>query len=244
MRTLKQKQSLTKYEKLINSNYGTPNRDSITAIDLNLISYSKAYDLQISIFEKVKLNDTPGVLLLLEHPPVITIGSNRNIGNLLATEEELARRDIELVQSNRGGDITLHSPEQLVCYIILNLNLPGRDLSAFVYKIEKIIIDTLKHFGIESSRVEKHRGVFVGNTKIASIGLKVRKWVTLHGFSLNVNNDLNYFDNIIPCGLKDYPQTSIEKILKKPLPMSIVKEQVVKSFEDVFKIPVKKSGNF
>jgi len=240
METPKQKQSLTNYEKLMKSSDSANNHQSINVINLGITPYNKAYDLQTRIFEEVRLNGTPGVLLLLEHPPVITIGNNRNIDNLLATEEELAEQGIELVQSNRGGDITLHSPGQLVCYMILDLNLLGRDLSILVYKIEQVIIETLKHFGINSSRVEKHRGVFVNDTKIASIGLKAKKWITLHGFSLNVNNDLNYFDNIIPCGLKDYPQTSIEKILKKSLPVSIIKVQVIKSFEDVFKIPLKK----
>ncbi len=243
MKILKQKSACRDRKILINSN-SPGSQDSITAIDLGLIPYSEAYNLQTRVFESIRLNGMPGAILLLEHHPVITIGNNKNIGNLLVTEETLTSQGIELVQSNRGGDITLHTPGQVICYMILNLNVIGKDLSIFVYKLEQVIIETLKNFGINSSRIKKHRGVFYNNSKIASIGLKVKKWITLHGFSLNVNNDLKYFNNIIPCGLKDYPQTSIREILEKPLPITTVKEQIVESFSNVFNIPVKKSGSF
>ncbi|MEA2015443.1 MAG: lipoyl(octanoyl) transferase LipB [Actinomycetota bacterium] len=241
MEIRKQKIKQINYKELIKSS-AAGSRDVINAVDLGLISYNKAYGLQTRIFEKIRLTGGLGPILLLEHRPAITIGNNKNLGNLLVTEEELTSQGIELVQSNRGGDITMHTPGQVVCYMILNLDVLGKDLSIFVYRVEEVIIETLKKFGINSSRVKKHRGVFVDNCKIASVGLKVKKWITLHGFSLNVNNDLKYFDNIIPCGLKNYPQTSIKKILEKPIPIESVKDKIIESFSDVFNTPVKKTG--
>ncbi|MFZ3085482.1 MAG: lipoyl(octanoyl) transferase LipB [Candidatus Hydromicrobium sp.] len=197
-----------------------------------------AYNLQTKLFELIKLKDKPGVILLLEHYPVITIGSNRNTGNLLVSREELRQQDIELVQSTRGGDITLHTPGQIVCYTIFNLALIKKDLTLFVYNLEQVIIDMLASYNIQGTRIDKHRGIFVNNSKIASIGLKIKKWTTFHGFSINVNNNLKYFDNITACGLKYYPQTSIKKISKETIPIYDVKEQLRDSFGNIFKIPV------
>jgi lipoyl(octanoyl) transferase len=240
MKTSSQKISIKNYKTInkINSLKNYDMQKNILCLDLGLISYKNAYSLQEKIFELIKLKDNPGVILLLEHYPVITIGSNRNTGNLLTSREILRQQGIELIQSNRGGDITLHSPGQIVCYTILNLALIKKDLPLFVYNLEQVIIDVLTSYGIQGTRVHKHRGIFVDNFKIASIGLKVRKWATLHGFSLNVNNDLKYFDNITACGLKDYPQTSIKKILKKTIPIYHVKEQILDSFGSIFKTPV------
>ncbi len=224
------------------NSYYFSKQNSFLSFDLGLISYNHAYDIQIEIFEMVKSKGSPGVILLLEHYPVVTIGSNKSLKNLLVTKEKLRRQNIELVQSNRGGDITLHIPGQIVCYPIINLAVLEKDISLFVHNLEQVIIDVLKNFEIEAARINKHRGIFVDNFKIASIGLKVKKWITMHGFSLNVNNDLKYFDNITACGLRDYPQTSMEKILKKSVDICRVKEQIIVSFSGVFNMPVKKMG--
>ena len=237
METSKQKTSAG-IIKIINSLKNHDTWKNILSFDLGLISYNDAYNLQTKLFELIKLKDKPGVILLLEHYPVITIGSNRNTNNLLVSREELQQQDIELVQSTRGGDITLHTPGQIVCYTILNLASVKKDLTLFVYNLEQVIIDVLASYNIQGTRIDKHRGIFVNNSKIASIGLKIKKWATFHGFSLNVNNDLKYFDNIIACGLKDYPQTSIKEILKKTIPIYDVKEQLLDSFGNIFKIPV------
>jgi len=237
MKTLKQETSV-RINKLIDNLKNRDIQKNIFSFDLGLIHYKRAYALQTEIFELIKSEDKPGVILLLEHFPVITIGSNSNTGNLLVSIEKLRKQGIELVQSTRGGDITLHTPGQIVCYIIFNLALIKKDLPFFVYNLEEIIIDVLASYNIRGTRINKHRGIFVDNFKIASIGLKVKKWITLHGFSLNVNNDLKYFDNITACGLKNYPQTSIKKILSKPIPIYNVKEQILDSFSGVFKIPV------
>ncbi|HEY4662515.1 MAG TPA: lipoyl(octanoyl) transferase LipB [Candidatus Humimicrobiaceae bacterium] len=224
--------------RLINNLKKNDMQKNIPGFDLDLISYGDAYNLQEEIFELVKANDYKGAILLLEHYPVITIGNNKNTGSLLVSREELCKQNVELVQSNRGGDITLHSPGQIVCYTILNLARLKKDLSFFVHNLEEVIIDVLASYDIYGVRINKHRGVFTGDFKIASIGLRVRKWITLHGFSLNVNNDLKYFDNIIACGLKDHPQTSMKKISKKTIPIHDVKEQILKSFSSIFEIPV------
>ena len=237
METSKQKTSAG-INKIINSLKNRDTCKNILSFDLGLISYNDAYNLQTKLFELIKLKDKPGVILLLEHYPVITIGSNRNTNNLLVSREELQQQDIELVQSTRGGDITLHTPGQIVCYTILNLASVKKDLTLFVYNLEQVIIDVLASYNIQGTRIDKHRGIFVNNSKIASIGLKIKKWATFHGFSLNVNNDLKYFDNITACGLKDYPQTSIKEILKKTIPIYDVKEQLLDSFGNIFKIPV------
>lgn len=237
METSKQKTSAG-IIKIINSLKNHDTCKNILSFDLGLISYNDAYTLQTKLFELIKLKDKPGVILLLEHYPVITIGSNRNTNNLLVSREELRQQDIELVQSTRGGDITLHTPGQIVCYTILNLASVKKDLTLFVYNLEQVIIDVLASYNIQGTRIDKNRGIFVNNSKIASIGLKIKKWTTFHGFSINVNNDLKYFDNIIACGLKNYPQTSIKKISGKTIPIYNVKEQILNSFIDIFKIPV------
>ena len=229
----------------INKNYGIINylknndtQKNIPGFDLGLISYDSGYNLQEEISELIRSNGCPGAILLLEHYPVITIGNNKNTDSLLVSREELRRQNIELVQSNRGGDMTLHSPGQIVCYAILNLTRFKKDLPFFIHNLEEVIIDVLASYDIHGMRLNKYRGVFTGGFKIASIGLRVRKWITLHGFSLNVNNNLKYFDNIIACGLKDHPQTSMEKISNKKIPIRNVKEQILKSFSSVFAIPV------
>lgn len=232
------KKTSIKNNKIINSFKDHDTHKNILSFDLGLISYNKAYSLQKELFEIIKLNNMIGAILLLEHYPVITIGSNRDTGNLLVSREELQQQDIELVQSTRGGDITLHTPGQIVCYTIFNLAQVKKDLTLFVYNLEQVIIDALASYNIQGTRIDKHRGIFVNNSKIASIGLKIKKWTTFHGFSINVNNDLKYFDNIIACGLKDYPQTSIKKISSKTIPIYDVKEQLLDSFGNIFKIPV------
>jgi len=208
----------------------------VPCFDLGLIRYSEAFHIQMHLFEKVRMEQIRGLVLLLEHYPVITIGNSGKSGNLLASKESLQEQGIELVQSNRGGDITFHGPGQLVCYPIFNLIHFGKDLTSFVWNLEQVIIDFLDWYGIEGKRVDKLRGVFTGHSKIASIGLHVKKWITIHGFALNVNVELDCFNNIIACGLKDYGQTSMQKILNTAIPVDNVKEQVLQNFCNIFKI--------
>ena len=216
------------------------NARGISVFDLGLVPYDESFQLQLELFESIRKNDLPGVLLLLEHPPVITIGSNRSTENLLAEENVLSKKGIAIVQSNRGGDITLHAPGQLICYPVFNLKYFKKDLTLFVHNLEEVIIETLNIYNIKGNRIKKHRGVFTGTKKIASIGLKVRKWITIHGLSLNISIDLSYFENIVACGLKDLPQTSMSEILGKDIPINNVKELIKKSFENIFNMPFDK----
>ena len=211
------------------------NTEGIPFFDLGLISYNHAYEIQTYIFEQVRIENIRGSILLLEHKPVITIGNNGRLDNLLVTQESLLEQGIELIHSNRGGDLTFHGPGQLVCYPVINLAYYGKDLTLFVWNLEQVIIDILEKFGIKSKRIDKLRGIFINTSKIASVGIHIKKWITLHGFSLNVNVNLNYFKNIIACGLKEYSQTSMQKILNKEIPMNDVKEQALQNLSKIFK---------
>jgi lipoyl(octanoyl) transferase len=210
----------------------------IPYFDLGIIRYDEAFKLQLDIFKIVKDGYVPGVLLLLEHHPVITIGNNKNRSNLISSESTLKAQQIELYQSNRGGDITFHGPGQLVCYPIFNLENFGKDLGKFVYNLEQVIIDVLASYEVRSHRINKIRGVFVNKNKIASVGIHVKKWVTIHGFSFNVSVNLEYFKNIVACGLKDYNQTSLQEILDKTISISDVKEHILKNFSKTFNIRI------
>jgi lipoate-protein ligase B len=212
----------------------------IPYIDIGLMDYNNAFELQQKIFDIIRQEDMAGCILLLEHNPVITIGNSQNRKNIISDEESLKSQGIELIQSNRGGDVTFHGPGQLVCYPIFNLAKFDRDLTNFVHNLEQVIINVLDEYKIKGTRIQKLRGVFVGKNKIASIGIHVKKWITLHGFSLNVNVDLGYYKNIIACGLSDYEQVSMEKLLDKKIPLSFVKELVLKSFTSVFNVQIQK----
>ena len=212
--------------------------EAVPCFDAGIIDYNDAYRMQQDLFDLVSQEKLKSALILLEHPPAITIGNRGDKSNLIASEQTLEKQGISLVQSNRGGDITFHGPGQLVCYPIFNLANFGKDLTLFVYNLEKIIIDVLKEFDISGSRIEKLRGVFVGQEKIASIGIRVKKWITLHGFSFNINVNLDYFNNIVACGLKDNRPTSLKKILNNEIPIQFIKELVIKHFEKNFNIKI------
>jgi lipoyl(octanoyl) transferase len=217
--------------------------DKLYYKDMGIVGYSKAYELQLKIFDFLNKTGYRGIILLLEHPAVITLGSNRSTSNLVSDRRQLEACGIELIQSTRGGDITLHAPGQIVCYPVINLAFFKKDLTLYVGSLEQIIIEVLAFFGIKGKRVKKHRGIFVNNYKIASIGLKMKKWISLHGFSLNVDIDLGLFRHIIACGLNEYPQTSLRQLLDRNIPVKDVKEQIIKNFEKIFKIPIIDIGN-
>ncbi len=209
-------------------------KNNIIYFDLGKVEYNRAFGLQKDLFSLVQEKDCLGFLLLLQHPPVITIGSNRSLENLISGNKVLSKKKIDLVQSTRGGDITFHGPGQLVAYPIINLSRFGKDLSRYVYNLEQVIINTLNHFNIKGVRIEGHRGVFIGNKKIASIGIKIKKWTTMHGLALNVDTDLRYFKHIIACGLKQYHPTSMQKILNTEVSFYYVKERLLAEFKKIF----------
>lgn len=174
------------------------------------------------------------ILILLEHPPVITLGRRSRGENLLLPADECARRGIEIAEAGRGGDVTYHGPGQLVGYPIVDLNPLGRDLHAYLRGLEEVLIDALASFGVAGERMEGKTGVWVGGEKIASIGVGVRRWIAWHGFALNVAADTSGFSVIVPCGLHGVSMTSLERLLGRPVPMGEVEDQVILSFSRIF----------
>jgi lipoyl(octanoyl) transferase len=180
-------------------------------LELGRIGYGPALELQQELIAGRKQGTLPDHLLLLEHPHVITLGRNGHMENLLASEQIMERAGISFFPTDRGGDVTYHGPGQLVAYPILDLREWKRDVGAFVRAVEQTIIDTLADYGIEAGRIPKLTGVWVGERKIAAIGVHLSRWVTSHGLALNVNTDLSYFQYIVPCGLTK-PVTSMAQL--------------------------------
>ncbi|GBD38611.1 Octanoyltransferase [bacterium HR37] len=201
------------------------------------VDYIASLNTQRKLHREVILGDLNerGFLLLVEHTPVITVGRFGDQGNILASKEEIEKKGVRVYRIERGGDVTYHGPGQLVGYPIINLRDFGLGVKTYVYLLEKTIMDVLKDFGIEGYIVEEYPGVWVGDEKIAAIGIYVRNWVTMHGFALNVNTDLDYFSFIVPCGIPDKGVTSMKKILGKEIPLRDVALSLVKWFEKNFR---------
>ena len=176
--------------------------------ELGRVAYGESFELQQQLVAERKQGQIGDQLLLLEHPHVVTLGRNGHMEHLLAAPEILSRAGISFFATDRGGDITYHGPGQLVGYPIVDLREWKRDVGAYVRAIEQVIIDTLADFGIVAGRIPKLTGVWVEERKIAAIGVHISRWVTSHGFALNVNTDLSYFQYIVPCGLTK-PVTSM-----------------------------------
>src|SRR5207247_9955700 len=173
-------------------------------------------------------------LLLLEHPPVITLGRGGDAANLLAASETLRREGVRVFRTTRGGDITYPGPGQLVGYPIIHLGEGRRDIRRYVTAIEEVLIQTVAEYGIEAERIEGRRGIWVGNEKIAAIGVRIARWVTSHGFALNVNTNLNHFRLITPCGLQGTGVTSIARIVGREVPLDEVRAIAAAKFTEVF----------
>jgi len=206
----------------------------IELIDLGFKHYKDTWDFQKELVEKRIRDEIPDTLIFVEHEPVFTLGRNRDWKNLLFPEDYLRRMGYSLYKVERGGDITYHGPGQLVGYPIFKLNSALAGVKKFVYNVEETLIRTLKRYGIEAYRHKEYTGVFTPQGKIASIGLAFRKWVSFHGFALNVNNSLDPFKFIIPCGISHIPMVSMSLILGKEVPMGELKKCVYKSFLEVF----------
>ena len=172
-------------------------------------------------------------LLLLEHAPVYTLGRSANPANVLPARDP----SIEIATTSRGGDVTYHGPGQLVGYPILHLRQRNLLLLEYIRLLEETLIQTLARFGIVGARDPRNRGVWVGNDKIAAIGVRVSRGVSMHGFALNVNPDMNHFAGIIPCGIANAGVTSMQKLLGRAVPMDDVKKECARVFRDVFKVP-------
>jgi len=182
---------------------------SLVCLRAGIVSYTEGLSLQQQARSIVTEGQYDGVLLLLEHRPVITVGRGGGRENLVASIEELRAVGVEVVESDRGGNITCHNPGQLVGYPILNLSRWQEDVHWYVEQIEEILIQTLADVGVLAGRKARYTGVWVGNSKIAAVGVSVRHWITGHGFALNVQNDLSLFQMIVPCGIGEFGVTSL-----------------------------------
>ncbi len=202
--------------------------------DWGLIPYQNAFARQKELVSRVISGAGPH-LVVCEHPPVLTVGRMTKPDSLLWSLKDIKASGVEVASIDRGGDITLHAPGQLVVYPIFDLNDRGRDLKLFLVELEEVVIDLLTDFGILAGSIDGQRGVWVGRDKIASIGIGVRKWVSYHGIGLNVNTDLSLFRMIRPCGL-DVQMTSIQKIKKTPIDMGQVKERMIAHFGSKFNL--------
>jgi lipoyl(octanoyl) transferase len=207
---------------------------------LGRVGYGDGLELQARLVDERRSGAIGDTLLLLEHPPVITLGVKTRGGtaNIVATPEALAAEGVEVFETGRGGDITYHGPGQLVGYPILDLKPDRCDVHRYVRDIEEALIIALREFGIEGRRVEGRTGVWVGaagrEEKIAAIGVRISRWITSHGFALNVSTNLKHFRLIVPCGITDRGVTSIERFLGRAVPMSDVENAVVRGFEQAF----------
>ena len=204
--------------------------------DWGTIDYKAAYQCQKKLVDAIIGGET-GRLVFCEHPPVLTLGRLFEEESLLFTKEQIEQKGVGIETIDRGGDVTLHAPGQLVVYVMINLNLFDPNLKGYLEKLEQVAIDLLKDFGILAVSVSGQRGVFVGKDKITSIGIGVRKWVSYHGLGINVNTDLSLFSLIKPCGL-NVQMTSMSQLLKQKVDMEVVKQKLVQVFMKVFKVKV------
>ena len=208
--------------------------------DLGLVSYADASSLQQRLAAVRKSGLIDDVFLLCEHPHVITLGRNANRQNLLASEHVLRQKAVELHATNRGGDVTYHGPGQIIGYPILNLAAIKRDVGWYVRTLEEAMIRASADFGVTAYRVPGKTGIWVqagaSEEKLAAIGVHISHWVTSHGFAYNASTDLRYFDLIVPCGIADRKATSLEKLLRRSVPLEEVKPRLTRHLTDLFSL--------
>ncbi|MGM0507259.1 MAG: lipoyl(octanoyl) transferase LipB [Bacteroidota bacterium] len=222
-------------------------RPRIEVYELDQIDYQPAWELQKRIQkhlidEKLRERREPeyqsearDVLLLVEHPHVFTLGKSGDASHLLRSDEELRDLDAQYIPIDRGGDITYHGPGQLVGYPILDLDRYMTDIHRYLRSLEEVIIRTSADFGVRAGRTEGLTGVWVGNQKICAMGIRCSRWVTMHGFALNVNADLNYFGHIVPCGIQDRGVANLSDLAGKPITREQVTPRLLHHFGEVFK---------
>jgi lipoyl(octanoyl) transferase len=207
-------------------------------VDLGLMPYGRALELQRTAVEARKSGTIPDVLLLCEHPHVITLGRNGQRAHLRASDQLLEQMNVEFSDTDRGGDITYHGPGQVVGYPILDLAEHRRDVRWFVDQLEEVMIRATADFGIAARRIADKHGIWVetprGEEKLAALGVHLSRWVTSHGFAYNVSTDLRYFDLIVPCGIADKRATSLESVLGRAVSSGEVRARLVERFAEVF----------
>jgi lipoyl(octanoyl) transferase len=220
--------------------------NSCHIVDLGLIGYAEAYALQKRVVAARKAGAIEDVLLLCEHPHVITLGRNGKRENLLASEHVLQQKGVEFHATNRGGDITYHGPGQIVGYPILNLGAIRRDVVWYVRMLEEAMIRATAEFGIVADRVAGKTGIWVGSggkeEKLAAIGVHISRWVTSHGFAYNVSTDLRNFELIVPCGIADRKATSLEKLLGRNVEEKEVAARIANHLGKLFELEMKETS--
>ena len=222
----------------------------IVVKDLGVLSYEDSWEHQKTIFDNIisqkiknrtlkKKNKTDNYLLIVEHKPIFTIGKSGDTSNLLLDTKQLKSKNIEFKKINRGGDITFHGSGQVVGYPILDLDNFFTDIGQYLRTLEEVIISAIGFFGLKGYRINGETGVWVkdklnSDKKICAFGIKASRWVTMHGFALNVNTDLKYFDYIVPCGISDKGVTSLEETLNKKITTKVVKQKIYENFARLF----------
>ena len=227
--------------------------NSCYIVDVGLVGYVEAWELQKRLVAARKAGAMQDVLLLCEHPHVITLGRNGKREHLLASEQVLRQKGVEFHSSDRGGDITYHGPGQLVGYPILNLGAIRKDVVWYVRMLEELMIRVTAEFGITSERVAGKTGIWVRGTnnlnapgvteeKLGAIGVHISRWITSHGFAYNVSTDLRYFDLIVPCGITGRKATSLEKILERAVTRMETVQPVLRNFGEVFGLEMRETS--
>ena len=222
--------------------------NKVEVFDLGVVPYREGWDLQ-KMMQKNLIDQKLAArksrlykpvhndrLLFVEHPHVYTLGKSGNSAHLLKGIAELSDIDADYIEIDRGGDITYHGPGQIVGYPILDLDRYFTDVHKYLRYLEEVIIRTCSEYGIEAGRIEGLTGVWAGNEKICAMGIKCSRWVTMHGFALNVNTDLSYFNHIVPCGIENKAVTSLSKLLDKRIDEADVKKVILRHFADVFSV--------
>jgi len=201
---------------------------------LGNIPYGEAHRLQERLVELRKRDEIPDRLLLLEHPHVITLGRAAETENVLADARIREELGVELFETGRGGDVTYHGPGQLVGYPIIHLAPDRCDVRRYVRDLEEVMIRVTAEYGIEAGRIDGLTGIWVGDEKLGAIGVRISRWVTMHGFAFNVNTDLDYFQLIVPCGIRDHGVTSLERLLGRRIDLLDVANRIRNQFGQVF----------
>lgn len=201
---------------------------------LGNVQYDVGLRLQEGAVERLRSGEGLEQLLLLEHPHVFTLGRGADSSNILADQKQLQQNSVEVHETGRGGDVTYHGPGQLVGYPIINLKPDRCDVHRYVRDIEEVLIRSIAEFGVTGTRITGLTGVWVGNEKIGAIGVRIARWITSHGFALNVNTDLSYFEMIVPCGITDKGVTSLSRLLGRNIDTREVAQTAVLNFGRVF----------
>ena len=208
---------------------------NLDIIDAGLMEYQKALDMQFELLEKRQKNLIDDTLILVEHPPTITLGRRAVASDILADEKFLEETGVTVCRINRGGEVTYHGPGQIVGYLIVDLKNFNKDIRAFVSNIEEVIIQVLREqFDVEGGRNPLNNGVWVGDKKITAIGIAIKQWVTMHGFAFNINTDLEHFKWIVPCGMENAKMTSLEEIKGRKFDLESIKPMIVKKIKEIF----------